>query len=669
MVSGSGEESGVFMDLLDYGSVSESEEGEEDAPRSLIIVESEPFEEGAEEADIETELEEGASEHRAVEEEEEHPTGKERTSSTTREGSEKDSDSESSGGREGKPFKPVFAVKSLLESAPLNLSKILESQESVLGKRRMFLGVSRRKRKKSGVVMAKMLSAAPVTMSERWKRYLQSLEGDFFTSKEARMEDAGRVGKGKTAYNGLVLTADNNSDIKHIFDVKYRTKKSLGQPVGSFDQLRTAAGQFARLYFTSKRRDPSEFYERGKLLESVTDINVHRALLGYFRIRGSHSTVASKSMHLKTLAHGAEVYFSGKDEKLKGMATTVVEFLLSEAASEKMEARRFARARKSTEGRLMHGTLLLPADFIRGIEAAKAQLSGVLSTYRRLERDRGSQKAKSIFQQSGKILQKWNINLIGLLVLSGGGQRPQVFCQLQLPSQAELAENERRSNKLNYVELRTVIEKTTRAFDMPNVVFPSGVFQFIDFQTRVIRPILLKKNKRSEVGLREKTLLVDTRSGDPLRSQQVAHTFQRFLSQIDPELSKITPMALRGSYATMMLQAYRRREIFKNKSEGEFLEFLAKAMNTSVEQLAGTYAGNEMSDFEQCARRLTSILAQTDIDEDPKHREKDQFVNAPKYFWSWTSPILDPPVRNLPGTLASSSFYNFCLAFYVEVET
>ena len=634
MVNGSAEESEAFMDLLNYGSGSESDEGAEDAPRSLIVMESEPLEEGAEEAGIDTELEQSAREHRAVEEEEQDLAGKERASSTTRESLEKGSDFESSGGRKGKSFKLVFAVESLLESAPLNLNKLLESQESVLGKRRMFLGASRRKRNKSAGVTAKMLSAAPMTMPERWKRYIQSLEADFFTSKEARMEDTGRVGKGKTAYNGLVLSADNNSDIKHIFDIKYRTKRSLGQPIGSFDQLRTAAGQFSRLYFTSKRRDPSDFYERGRLLESITDINVHRALLGYFRIRGSHSTVASKSMHLKTLAHCAEVYFSGKDEKLKGMATTVVEFLLSEAASEKMEARRFARARKNTVGRLMHGTLLLPGDFIRGIEAAKAQLSGVLSTFRRLEQDRGSKKAKSIFQESGKILQKWNINFIGLLVLSGGGQRPQVFCQLQLPSQAELVEMKRRSQKLDYVELRTVIEKTARAFDMPNVVFPPSVFQFIDFQVRVIRPILLKKNNTREVELREKTLLVNTRSGDPLRSEQVAHTLKSFLSRIDPELSKVTPMALRGSYATMMLQAYRRREIFKNKSEGEFLEFLAKAMNTSVEQLAGTYAGNEMSDFEQCARELTSILAQTDMEEVTEHREKNEFVNAAKYLWS-----------------------------------
>ena len=88
-----------------------------------------------------------------------------------------------------------------------------------------------------------------------------------------------------------------------------------------------------------------------------------RALLGYFRIRGSHSTVAAKSMHLRTLAHYAAAYFSGRDERLKGMATTVVEFLLSEAASEKMEARRFARARKSTEERLMQGSMLLPVTF------------------------------------------------------------------------------------------------------------------------------------------------------------------------------------------------------------------------------------------------------------------------------------------------------------------
>ena len=268
------------------------------------------------------------------------------------------------------------------------------------------------------------------------------------------------------------------------------------------------------------------------------------------------------------------------------------------------------------------------------METARSQLNGVISTFRRLRHERGLKIALSLLGENKKVLQKWSINFIGHLILSGGGQRPQVFCQLQLPRKTEIAEMRRRAEEGTFIELRTVIEKTTRAFDMPNVVFPSNVLQFIEFHTEIIRPVLLKNIGIRERELEEKTLLIDTRSGDPLSSQQVANTFKRFLYRIDPELTKVTPMALRGSYATMMLQAYRAGQVFKELSENAFLEFLAKGMNTSVEQLAGTYAGNNMSDFEYCARELTSVLAQLDGGEASEHPDQAKSVDAARCLWS-----------------------------------
>jgi hypothetical protein len=40
---------------------------------------------------------------------------------------------------------------------------------------------------------------------------------------------------------------------------------------------------------------------------------------------------------------------------------------------------------------------------------------------------------------------------------------------------------------------------------------------------------------------------------------------------VDPELAGITPMAIRRSYASMMLQARRRKEIFRDMNEQAFL--------------------------------------------------------------------------------------------------
>ena len=531
----------------------------------------------------------------------------------------------------------ITAIENLLSSAPVNVDKILEGQDALLSKRRMILSGSCRKRRKNGGSASRfqgLQTSRPLRMEDRWREYLLSLEEDFFTSAESRMEEEGKVGKGKPAYRGLLLQPENNADLKIIYELRYRTKHSLGQTTGSFDQLRIAAGQFARLYFTLTKKDPTEFYKRGKLFEAITELNISRALLGYLRLRGSPSTVASKSMHLKTLAEHAQTYFAGKNEELKGRAAMICQFLLSEAASEKREARRFSRQQKSTHERLLKGTMFSPADFQRCTEAAKTSLNGILGSFRKLQGEKGLKTAIEALLKNEKILQKWNINMIGLLLLSGGGQRPQVFSQLQLPTRIELENMKNGGAQMGYIEFRTVMEKTSRSFDMPNVVFPSNIFPFVDFHSRIVRPVMKRKLDVSEGSLEERTLLIDTRSGEPLSSIQISHTFRRFLSRIDEELTKVTPMALRGSYATMMLQSFRRGEVFKDKGEEEFLHFLAKAMNTSYEQLASTYAGNDMTDFEECARELTSVLAQFGGEDRVGSHVDPTVCNAVMSIWS-----------------------------------
>jgi hypothetical protein len=91
--------------------------------------------------------------------------------------------------------------------------------------------------------------------------------------------------------------------------------------------------------------------------------------------------------------------------------------------------------------------------------------------------------------------------------------------------------------------------------------------------------------------------LLHTRRGSVLKSCDVTRSLGTFLERIDPELANITSMAIRGSDASMMLKAHRRKEIFRNFSENEFLQFLAKQMNTSVEQLATTYASCDVDAF------------------------------------------------------------------------
>ena len=103
-------------------------------------------------------------------------------------------------------------------------------------------------------------------------------------------------------------------------------------------------------------------------------------------------------------------------------------------------------------------------------EAAKTDLKGILSFFRKLQGEKGLKGAIEVLLGNEKILQKWNINIISLFLLSGEGQRPQVFAQLQLPKRVELENIKNGAARVGYIELRTVMEKASRSFDMPNVV-------------------------------------------------------------------------------------------------------------------------------------------------------------------------------------------------------
>ena len=53
-------------------------------------------------------------------------------------------------------------------------------------------------------------------------------------------------GRCKRSYKGLILTLKNNADILRIYELFWKCKDDLGQPMGTFDQFRVRIGQYAR---------------------------------------------------------------------------------------------------------------------------------------------------------------------------------------------------------------------------------------------------------------------------------------------------------------------------------------------------------------------------------------------------------------------------------------
>ena len=126
-----------------------------------------------------------------------------------------------------------------------------------------------------------------------------------------------------------------------------------------------------------------------------------------------------------------------------------------------------------------------------------------------------------------------------------------------------------------------------------------------------MRPAIISNSGIAEDGVLEKTLLVHSEKGQPLESWQVTRALRSFLQRHDKELTNVTSMTIRGSFATMMLGLYRSGKVLKNKTEEQFLELLAMQMNTSVEQLTRAYVSFGERDFRESARELALAMDQT----------------------------------------------------------
>ena len=148
----------------------------------------------------------------------------------------------------------------------------------------------------------------------------------------------------------------------------------------------------------------------------------------------------------------------------------------------------------------------------------------------------------------------------------------------------------------------------------PFFLFPRRLSKFLGFHREVIRPIIVARSGTDERKNKESTILLHSRTGESLDSWRITKTLKTFLMSIDPELKNVTSMAIRGSYAIMMLKFYRERKIFRELTQEQFLELLAKMMNTFVHQLVNAYVSNGEQDFRGAAKEMAFALVKRSDD-------------------------------------------------------
>ena len=144
-----------------------------------------------------------------------------------------------------------------------------------------------------------------------------------------------------------------------------------------------------------------------------------------------------------------------------------------------------------------------------------------------------------------------------------GGERPQVFQQVQCPSNDDMDLWSCSPDRTKYIELEKKSEKQKRTTDIVALSIPKISVPYITFQVTMVRPFILKNCGISDLS-RDCPLLIHSETGQYLERDQIRTTLRSFVLRIDPDLQNITTMFVRASYATMMFRAHRSGKIFQH---------------------------------------------------------------------------------------------------------
>jgi hypothetical protein len=492
---------------------------------------------------------------------------------------------------------------------------------------------------------------APASAVSRWERYLRTLPADFFRSAEARMQTVGdstaaasfagengveNVGnrlldgtrRRCMSYAGLSLchAPENCPDLLYVYEQVYEIKIRRGGRKEGYQQFRGVAGQLARFAVAVDVVPAESFSKAGGLFELATSSKLVRAFIGGFQTNAQASTVYSKATLLGLLCRMAKLHFG----KITSAETAAVLSSIDETTNllgsfrrvEKATSRRQTAVQRDQDRR---ETFIHTSDWYtlqRRIEQDMASVfSGVCGLF-----DRFGEDSHAYMDENHALVRKYSLLMVVYILLNGGGQRPQAYASLQHPRESVLRRWEHEDEEIDeqeaaqgagvrdglmqvppgrVVKLYPLQEKTPRGTFCPGILFPNKARSFFIAYSRVIRPAIMRcVGKVSADALsRDRTFLVHTETGNALTGENLRNTLRFYvggLGGLAGDLSRVTVMTVRASYASVMFQSYRRGK-FPGLTAEQFLGELAETMNTSIEMLRTTYIATNGSEFDEAA--------------------------------------------------------------------
>lgn len=450
----------------------------------------------------------------------------------------------------------------------------------------------------------------------QWALRVSNLPADFFTSREAKLliSSSNNRSKKPLVYKGMILDDIVLSDLRSYFESQVEPFVFRSQCLSSYKLLKTCLGQLLRYACAVGRSDSLALHKPGEMFKVSSDEKVLRAFILGIQTRCTATTVCSKaSALLKWVKFSGIWYSKGDNRSERGKCDASAEYLRSTAAAEKREARRSSRSLKSPFERLSANHVLLAEDFSRAQAKAENSLRSIFATAQsafsqRRVNDVGGQKEvmyEILADKHGGLMRKWCINFLNLIVLHGGGQRAQVYAEMQRDAFAigrngnlvdRVPELRRIAQETGYFYLQTSFEKRQRSQKMPYIRLPVSILDLYLTHCFLCRPAVLKRAGKSDLEGSPALLLLNSEKGCPLTAKQVSSSVKSFFTYMDAELGPITPLVIRKSFASIMYKRYLNGEIHQDKSRSQFLEFLAERLNTSLEQLEESYCAEETAE-------------------------------------------------------------------------
>jgi hypothetical protein len=504
-----------------------------------------------------------------------------------------------------------------------------------------------------------------------WDQYLRDKlrrDPEFFTSAEARMEKNAAheshaaanlsnwvVGEGQVnsllkgsrgrclSYSGLDITKENCPDLLYVYEQEYEIQIRRGGNLDGYRQFRTLSGQIARFSVAVEVVQADSFPIPGGLFQLAVSSDLIRAFVGGFQAQAQASTVYAKVVLLGRLCRMAKQHFG----KISGAQTASV---LSRIDETRNLLGGFSRVEKATSRRqtavrrdqMRGATFIRTADWYRLQRCVEEDMCAVSSGVTKLSRRFNEQEMREYLDENPSFIRKFSLLLVVYILLVGSGQRPQAYWSLQYPGAIDIARWEHDMERFAAWErsLQTLIgddeelgsqcpkfsdlklypgkEKTPRDTLHPGIIFPSTARAYFLNHVHHIRPAILRRAGRAETDVDnvDRTFLLHSENGRSLSGENLRGTLRTYVSGIPGlhgDISSVTVMTVRASFATVMFRAFRHGK-FPGQTTEQFLGELAEVMNTSAEMLKTTYIKTNGTEFDEAAR--TFLRAARNEDED-----------------------------------------------------